>query len=148
MELCLLVSYLTYSLKMEVVCSSKMLADFYQTYVPEDSAFCTWSPLATFLLVSRVALAYLFTLKMEAVCSSKMSEDFYQTTLHYLPEDRLCLLHASCWFLSWLTFWPWRWRQYIPLKRWWTYTRVHGITSQKTVPLKIYFPCFLCGTPE
>jgi hypothetical protein len=26
-------------MKMEAVCSSKMLADFYQTYIPEDSAF-------------------------------------------------------------------------------------------------------------
>jgi hypothetical protein len=35
--------------------------------------------------------------------------------------------------MPWLTFWPWRWWQYIPLKYWRTPTRLHNVTSQKTV---------------
>jgi hypothetical protein len=29
----------------------------------------------------------------------------------------LCLVLASCWFLVWLIFRPWRWRRYVTLKR-------------------------------
>jgi hypothetical protein len=32
-----------------------------------------------------------------------------------------------------LTLRPWRWRQYVPPKRRWTYTIIHAVTSQKTV---------------
>jgi hypothetical protein len=28
-----------------------------------------------------------------------------------------CLLPASCWFVAWHTFQPWRWRQYVTPKR-------------------------------
>jgi hypothetical protein len=31
----------------------------------------------------------------------------------------------------WLTLLPWRWTQNLPSKRWWTYTRLHGITWQQ-----------------
>jgi hypothetical protein len=30
-----------------------------------------------------------------------------------------------------LTYQPWRWRQYIPTKQWWTTARLHGVTSRK-----------------
>jgi hypothetical protein len=33
--------------------------------------------------------------------------------------------------LAWLILWPWRWRQYVPLKQQYTYIRLHGMTSQK-----------------
>jgi hypothetical protein len=32
------------------------------------------------------------------------------------------LLAMSFWFLAWLTLWPRKWRQYVPLKCWWTFT--------------------------
>jgi hypothetical protein len=35
--------------------------------------------------------------------------------------------------MPWLTLWPWKWRQYIPLKHWRTPTWLHNVTSQKTV---------------
>jgi hypothetical protein len=43
----------------------------------------------------------------------------------------LCLLPASCWFLTWLTLRPWRWRQYVPPKRWLTFIGLHGVISQE-----------------
>jgi hypothetical protein len=39
----------------------------------------------------------------------------------------------SYWFLAWLTPRPWRWKQYVCQKRKWTSTRLHGVTSQKTL---------------
>jgi hypothetical protein len=48
------------------------------------------------------------------------------------PSKKLCLLPASCWFLAWLTFQPWRWRQHVPLKCWLTFNELHSIISQKT----------------
>jgi hypothetical protein len=47
-------------------------------------------------------------------------------------HTELCLLLASCWFLSWLIPQPWRWRWHVPPKRWQTLNRLHSITSQKT----------------
>jgi hypothetical protein len=41
----------------------------------------------------------------------------------------MCLPHASYCFLEWLTFRPWRWRQYIPPKRG-TFSRLHGVTNK------------------
>jgi hypothetical protein len=38
--------------------------------------------------------------------------------------------------LSWL-LWPWRWRQYIPLKHEWTSIRLHGMISQKIAFVKL-----------
>jgi hypothetical protein len=40
---------------------------------------------------------------------------------------------ASCWMFSWLTLWPWRWRQCIPLIWQWTSTGLHEIPSQKII---------------
>jgi hypothetical protein len=31
-------------------------------------------------------------------------------------QGQLCQLPASCWFLAWLTVWPWKWRRQVPLK--------------------------------
>lgn len=42
-----------------------------------------------------------------------------------------CLLPAPFWFLAWLTLWPWRWKLYVPLKRWLTVTRLRGVIFQK-----------------
>jgi hypothetical protein len=38
---------------------------------------------------------------------------------------------------------PWWWRQQGPLKRWWTSTRLHGATTQKTaISVVIFFVCY------
>jgi hypothetical protein len=41
------------------------------------------------------------------------------------------LLLYYCWFLSWYTLKPWRWRQYVPSKRQWNSNGLHRVTSQK-----------------
>jgi hypothetical protein len=43
----------------------------------------------------------------------------------------LFLPPTSHWLLVWFTLPHWSWRQYVPSKRWWTSTRLHGVTSQK-----------------
>jgi hypothetical protein len=47
---------------------------------------------------------------------------------------------CSSWFLTRGFFLPWRWRRYVPPKRWFTQD-LHGATSQKTVSFigKIHF---------
>jgi hypothetical protein len=47
-----------------------------------------------------------------------------------------CLTLAFCWFLSWITFRHWRWRQYVPPKRKWTSTALHNVASQKIILFK------------
>jgi hypothetical protein len=37
------------------------------------------------------------------------------------------------WFLTWSTLKLWRWRWYVPLKRWLTFIGLHKVTSQKKV---------------
>jgi hypothetical protein len=44
--------------------------------------------------------------------------------------SKFCLLSALCRFLAWLTLQPCRWRQYVPLKDWLTFTGLHSIISQ------------------
>lgn len=41
----------------------------------------------------------------------------------------VCLPPASCWFLVRLTHKPWRRRQYVQLKHWWSPLGLHCITS-------------------
>jgi hypothetical protein len=48
-------------------------------------------------------------------------------------HHKLCLLSASCWILARLTPRPWRWRQYVPLKRQLTLNGLHGVVYQKMV---------------
>jgi hypothetical protein len=43
----------------------------------------------------------------------------------------------SCLLLAWHTFWPWRWRQYLPPKHLWNSTILHRFTSQKIVLLQV-----------
>jgi hypothetical protein len=38
-----------------------------------------------------------------------------------------------CLLIMWLILWPWKWKQYVLLKCWWTFTRLHGIISQKII---------------
>jgi hypothetical protein len=45
--------------------------------------------------------------------------------------NQLCLLPVSNWFLVWLNSSPWLWRRHVPPKRRLTFTRLHGIISQK-----------------
>jgi hypothetical protein len=42
------------------------------------------------------------------------------------------LRSSSCWFLAWLSFHPWRWKQQVPPKCQLTFTGLHGVTSHKT----------------
>jgi hypothetical protein len=49
--------------------------------------------------------------------------------------------------LAWLTFRPWRWRQYIPLKCQWT-TVPHGLTSQKREHFRRRFYCIKNSTKK
>lgn len=62
-------------------------------------------------------------------CSSFQALLFMHGLLHLSP--------ASCWFLAWLTAWPWRWIQCVPPKCWWTPTKLHSITTQETVLFRI-----------
>jgi hypothetical protein len=40
-------------------------------------------------------------------------------------------------FLVFLTVWPYIWRHYVPPKRFWASTKLHGVTSQKLVHFEI-----------
>jgi hypothetical protein len=42
------------------------------------------------------------------------------------------LLSASCWFLSWFIFRPWRWRQHVPPNRRLIFNELQDVISQKT----------------
>jgi hypothetical protein len=42
------------------------------------------------------------------------------------------LLFASCWFLSWFTFYPWRWKRNIPPKHWLILKELYSGISRKT----------------
>jgi hypothetical protein len=44
-------------------------------------------------------------------------------------KNQLCFLTASRWLLAWLQ--PWRWRRHILPKRRLTFSRLHGVISQK-----------------
>lgn len=57
---------------------------------------------------------------------------------------------TSCWVLAWTTLWSWRWRWHDPLKRQWTFTRLHRLISQKfepfiTTTVRIPNPAWLGG---
>jgi hypothetical protein len=45
-------------------------------------------------------------------------------------KPELCLLPASCWFIAYLIFLPWRWRQHIPPKCQLSFNELHSIISQ------------------
>jgi hypothetical protein len=38
-------------------------------------------------------------------------------------------LSFSSWLMIWLTLWPWRWTQYVPSRRRWTYREIHSAIS-------------------
>jgi hypothetical protein len=54
---------------------------------------------------------------------------------------------ASCWLVTWFAFRPWSRRKYVPPKRRWTYTRLHGAICQKPrcenlrSNISLTFPC-------
>jgi hypothetical protein len=52
---------------------------------------------------------------------------------------------AICFLLVWLFAslipWPWRWRQYVPLKHRWTLTGIHSVMSHKIV---LFMSILLC----
>jgi hypothetical protein len=57
----------------------------------------------------------------------------------FYPEDGgnqiFFSLPIACFLLVWLPLWPWGWREYVPPKRWWTYTSLHDVTSQNIIVL-------------
>jgi hypothetical protein len=82
--------------------------------------------------------------------TSKISlEEFY--LLRY--NAQLCLMSASCWFLTWLTLQPWSWR-HLPPKWWLPFTLLQGIIYQKielfvTTAVRSSYPTSLtCRPPE
>jgi hypothetical protein len=50
----------------------------------------------------------------------------------FTVEGLLRLLPASGWFLAWPFLRRWRWKWHVPPKRLLTFTRIHGVISQKT----------------
>jgi hypothetical protein len=54
----------------------------------------------------------------------------------FLRNDGNREMPASCWFLAWLIR-SWRWRQHVLPKRRLTFSRLHGVVSQK-IALKNY----------
>jgi hypothetical protein len=65
-------------------------------------------------------------------CSpDKFYRHFRGTYFLHLQGSRVSLLPASWWFLAWLTLQPWRWRWYVPVKRWLTFTGLHNVIPQK-----------------
>jgi hypothetical protein len=56
---------------------------------------------------------------------------FWPSHTRFTPQITLhttCFMQVSC--LS--TLWPWRWRQYVPLKHQLSFTRLYGIITQRT----------------
>jgi hypothetical protein len=51
--------------------------------------------------------------------------------LCFSTHGLLFLLPASCWFVAWLMLGPRGWKYYVPPKHRPTFTRLHGITTQK-----------------
>jgi hypothetical protein len=46
-----------------------------------------------------------------------------------------CFILASCWFLAWLTFQPWRWRPNVPPKCQLTFTWIYGFVPEDRILL-------------
>jgi hypothetical protein len=73
------------------------------------------------------------------------------TLLRSRTSSWFSLPPPSCWFHTWHTIQPWRRRQHVLPKRWLTFTRLHGVISQRTKPfittaLRTSNPTFfLCG---
>jgi hypothetical protein len=62
----------------------------------------------------------------------KVTRGFTGTYRLHLQSKTRYLLSASCWFLSWNTLAPWRWRRHVPPKRRLTFNGLHGVISQQT----------------
>jgi hypothetical protein len=54
-----------------------------------------------------------------------------KTSKKQVTRKVACFLFGSCLDYAWILQ-PWRWRQYIPLKCQWMFTKLHGITSHIT----------------
>jgi hypothetical protein len=50
------------------------------------------------------------------------------------PMLSTCMPSDFSWFLVWLNLQPWIWRCYVPLKRWLTFTKVHGYIPEDRTP--------------
>jgi hypothetical protein len=72
------------------------------------------------------------------LCSPAKSTNILGEEITSMFRAELCLLLDSCWFLAWLTLQPWRWRRYVPLKHWLTFTGLYDVISQKTA---LVHPC-------
>lgn len=82
-----------------------------------------------------------YLLEYDAVKLSRSLPVFWRNAMALCPGSKnksykqgkgLTLLALSC-LLAWFILWFSRWRQYMPSKCWWSFTRPHSITSQKTL---------------
>jgi hypothetical protein len=83
---------------------------------------------SAFMLVS--CFAYSSTLRIEAICFSETSVVFFQLA----GKHSACHLLSRCYLARLIG--RWRWRRYVPPKRLLTFSRLHGIMSQKIEPFK------------
>jgi hypothetical protein len=54
-------------------------------------------------------------------------------TEEYITQATSNQTVVSFLLLAWLTLQTWRWKLYIPPRRQWTFSNLHGVTSQRTV---------------
>jgi hypothetical protein len=71
-------------------------------------------------------------LKLNYISKDHFASIFRDEKQANQESNKLCLLLASCWFLAWFIFQPWRWRRHVPLKRRLTCSGLQDIMSQKT----------------
>jgi hypothetical protein len=141
-----LVSCLAYSfsMKMEATCSSVTSVDFQWTTRYDISEDRTLHNHCCENLKSYTVIHYGEVYLSQCLTIWEATDQEDQTPLYpILPSQvqgqehhsmllKLSLLPASCWFLAWLIFWPWRWRRHVHPKRRLIFNGLHGITFQKT----------------
>jgi hypothetical protein len=79
-----------------------------------------------------------YLLRCDAVQSGENLSKFWRNR----QKIRVCLLPASCFFFTWLTIRPWKWKRYITPKHRLTFTGLHYVISQKMELFKERFFVF------
>jgi hypothetical protein len=97
---------------------------------PQFSAHHTWPPPPRVLNGPFQGWRYLLLSCLISVHSAPQRKQMRNYSFIYKPDifarGLLCLLSASCWFLAWFTFQPWRWWHISPKRRL-TFEGLHGI---------------------